>query len=266
MQPLGNSAMAVIKRAQDAAATTTSPPPQSSAPALPARRNAEGLPVLCDPETDYHIGNAVWSNWIPSNAPRAIVRALTPAERHKLQGRADALTDALRAYGEDDIAKVEAEIAAMLSGFRSMRQEGEAVDNLLAVTRLVLAEFPHWAIAKGCLLIARRQAGLDPRWAPNDTEIHAVVSKVMEGYQQAHRTVTGLLSAPVERPDLPLPQRGPQPTDVVWPDSLAFGRPTPTGHALEPDKPDGKHHERVKADIARRKAARDAQQAHDSAA
>ncbi len=157
----------------------------------------------------------MYSTWTPASGDRAIVRALRPDERLKLEGRAQALQVALLPFGDDEIDAVEAEIAAMFSGFRAMRQQGDDVEAIVAVTRRVVREFPSWAIAKACLLIAQNKADvdgkkLDRRFTPNDSEIYAVVEGVVKLRKDALKSATALLAAPVETPSPPRASDGPE--------------------------------------------------------
>jgi hypothetical protein len=93
---------------------------------------------------------------------------------------------------------VMAQIAAMLGGYRSLRQSGEDAEALVNAAAAVLAPFLFWAIAKGCLKIVRREAGLDPHWPPNDSEIYAIVDGLVRPYRKALASAEALLTAPVE--------------------------------------------------------------------
>jgi hypothetical protein len=189
----------------------------------------------------------LFSTWKPSHGPQAIWRELTRAERTALTDRATELRATLWPYVASERDEVEASIAAMFSGFRSMRQEGSAAENAVAVTAMVLREFPAWAITKACVKIAQNEAGLDPKWPPNDVQIHAIVSEIVREYRATLVNVEALLIAPVEtRTALPAP-------------SIAPNGVRPTG--IEPYAPliermpsDGNHALRVAADIAARKA------------
>jgi hypothetical protein len=183
--------------------------------------------------------------------PHAIVRELTQAERRALTDRATELRAALWGYVSGERDEVEASIAAMFGGFRSMRQEGDAAEGLVTVTAAVLRDFPAWAIAKGCLKIAQNQAGLDRRWPPNDTEIHDVVAEIVREYRKTLEIVEALLLAPVE-------DREPLPAPTIAPNDV---RPTgmePNAPLVERKPVDGRHAARVAADIAARKASANA--------
>jgi hypothetical protein len=167
---------------------------------------------------------------------REIVRALTEEERGKLTARAAELRAGLTPFSEADTNKVDAAIGAMFSGFRAMRQEGENVEAQVDITRFVLREFPRWAIEEGCLKIAQGKAGLDRRYAPNDTQIHEVIAWIVRPYAEKARVVHALLAAPVER-------------RIERPSPLPAKPPEPPG--------DGNHAARVLADIAARKVGRE---------
>jgi hypothetical protein len=218
---------------------------RSNAPALPA--STTRAPVYFDRQTDIDLPQ-LYSAWKPDNGPREIRRALTGTERQMLTVRANELRAALHPYLPDERNDVEASIAAMLGGFRSMRQEGDSAEGIVVVLAGVLRRFPAWAIAKGCMKISRNDAGLDPRFAPNDTEIHRVVDNIVREHRQTLERVEGLLVAPVEvRNALPKPAERPH-SDI---------RPSgaePFAPLIDRKPPDGKHAARVAADLAARRA------------
>ena len=169
-------------------------------------------------------------------------RAMTMTERGAVEARALALREVLRPQGEDERAEVESALAAMLGGFRSMRQTGEDAEIVVAVLRAVLREFPSWAIERACLRIARRQAGLDPRWAPNDAEVVAVCEAVVADYRAALANAEDLLGGVV----VPAPQ------------STGSAHRRPNKPEPKPALPgDGGHGARVAADLASRRARRE---------
>lgn len=187
-----------------------SPPSRQTAPNLPAVHRGErgGPPPFFDRECDSAIPRLLFCNFVPDDGPREIRRALTDDERRKVDARRRALAHGLDRYDEADVPKVEADIAAMFNGFRSMRAQGEDVVATVAITRHVLGEFPAWAIERACLLIAQDKAfvdgkKLDRRWPPNDSEIYALAEEVVKPYRKTLAVATALLSAPVERPQTP---------------------------------------------------------------
>lgn len=221
-------------------------------PARLAKRDAEGIPVLCDRECDVTLPGKLFSTWIPDRGPREIRREMTADERTKVQGRADALRLAMVPFAPDQKRHVSSQIAAMLNGFRALRhQRGEHVEATVKILCAVLREFPAWAIARGCMKVARNDAGLGHGYAPNDNEVYRVVQAVVSPYCKAMETAEALLDAPVERPP-------PAKPDVKPKDNSAAVVFASRVDVVAPDvQNDGKHMQRVMADLAARKAARE---------
>jgi len=134
----------------------------------------------------------------PMEGSIVIRRQMRQDERVAVQTRAAALELCLEPLIEAEVAAVEASIAAMLGGFRQMRQEGENVVRTVEITRAVLREFPAWAITKACLRLARRETNLDPRYAPNDAQIADEVRSILKPYREAFAQASALLKAAVE--------------------------------------------------------------------
>lgn len=223
----------------------------TSLPSKPLTSTAKA-PALVDKRCDYEL-QRLFSTWIPDGEPRAVRRTLAPDERKALKARAGALRTGLAGYIESEAKVVKAQVGAMLGGFRAMRQQDADVEGLLMAAAAVMRPFPLWAIAKGCMKIAQRQAGLDPRYAPNDTEIFGVVDNIVKGYRQTLATVEALLVAPVETPHaLPLPAPETDPAELEAMRLRLQGSVT-SGPAQEKREPDGKHAERVAADLAARR-------------
>lgn len=172
-----------------------SPATPSPGLALAAKRGFDGLPVPYDPDCDMAIPRAVLVPWREHGKPQELSRALTAMERSMLEARAFALTHALIPFMEEERHEVQAAVAGMLSGFRSMRN---ASPDTVEVTLTVLRNLPAWAISRACLMIARNEVGLDKRYAPNDTEIHDIVKSIIGRYKDAHDKISLLLSASVE--------------------------------------------------------------------
>jgi hypothetical protein len=112
-----------------------------------------------------------------------------------LEARGLALTQSLAPFTDGQRSQVEASVGAMLSGFRTMK---DATPDTVKITLAVLRDFPAWAISRGCLMIARNEAGLDKRFAPNDTQIHDIVQRIVKRYEDASDKIGLLLVAPVE--------------------------------------------------------------------
>jgi hypothetical protein len=107
------------------------PAPRSDTPAK--------LPPAFDPTTDRLSRLICWT----SNDGRSeLVRELTADERSALKARVAGLEESLQAFGEAGVHKVNAALSAMFSGFRSMRQADQSIDDTLVVTRAVLRDLP----------------------------------------------------------------------------------------------------------------------------
>lgn len=192
MERLGTPAKRALAKV---GAKTASPATPSPGLALAAKRTSEGLPVIYDDICDRAIPQVVLSSWREDGKPQELRRPLSTRERQMLEARGLALTQALAPFTDDQRSQVEAAVAGMLSGFRSMRN---ASTDTVEVTLAVLRDFPAWAISRACLMIARNEVGLDKRFAPNDAEIHAVVQRVVKRYEEASDKIGLLLVAPVE--------------------------------------------------------------------
>lgn len=189
------------------------------------------MPVLFDRECDQEIPDLVFCAWKETGKPRAIRRALTVDERDKVHGRWIALRAVLIPFSQDQRLDVEAQVAAMVGGFRAMRQEGESAADMVEILVGVLRDCPLWAIAEACLRIARGQAGLDKRYAPNDAQIYEVVNSITELHRLHFRNAELLLLAEVE--------------DAI---------PMRSAHRSVPRVGDGQHAQRIAADLAERRA------------
>jgi hypothetical protein len=203
-----------------------------------------------DQEADYDIPQRVWENWIPSAGPRAIVRGLTAQEREIVQLRANELAFALRPLSDRERERADAALSAMLGGFRSMRQFGENVEATVQVLLHALREFPAWAIVEACDRIRRRQVELDPRFAPNDPQIYEIVAAIVAPYRRTLHNAQTLLTAPIAPRPHPKPSR--EEVERVLSHPLS-GR---SDKLVPPIPRDGKHAQRVTADIEARKATR----------
>lgn len=219
---------------------------------LPAERDAAGMPVRFDRTCDRAIPDRLVRFRSLEGTPTELRRALTADERAAIEGRKAALTDALSPYSNDERDAVEAEVAAMFSGFRSMRAQDDNMIATIEVTCAVLREFPLWAIAKGCKMIATRKAvidgrRLDERYAPNDAEVHAVVEGEVKTYRRALNEASAILDAPVALPD---------PVRITRREIEAK-----LARTIEPQSIGDDYMARTMADLERRRLAREAQAA-----
>lgn len=238
--------------AKVAASVSRSYPACSTGPIV---RSAQ-LPAPYDMECDVEIPRRVFSAWVPSVGPREIIRPLSLTERAKLENRSVALRNALAPYQPNERNAIGKAISAMLGGYRSMRQEDtSALATVESITRF-LAEFPPWAIERGCLLIRCGETVVDPplnpAFPPNDNQIRAVVKGIVRDYQKSLAIADALLSAAVERRD---EQQGPARADIEAKLGRPVGPPPEKQNEPAPEAPhDGKHAQRVMADLAARKA------------
>jgi hypothetical protein len=202
MEPIGTAGQRAVAKADTGAGRVL----HLQKLARPAKKTAEGLPVKFDQEADYEIPRRLFSAFKPAVGHREIKRNMRADERVVIEARGAALELALQPFDPSaDRTTVNASIAAMLGGFRSMRQEGEDLQSVATVTRAVLREFPAWAITQGCLKIARRETKIDPRYAPNDSQIHEVVQAIVAPYRENMEMAQSLLAASVEQSPKPRP-------------------------------------------------------------
>lgn len=166
------------------------------------RRPSDPLPRISNRLTDVDIPMNVWSAWKPDVGDRQLRRALTVVERGALEARRAELAPMVEGYGPADVPGIAAALAAMFSGFTSMRHgEDEAVAKIESICRL-LDKFPGWAIEKACASIRMngvwRDGKFDRRWPPNDAELVDAVRKEARIYTDQHRSAVALLAATVE--------------------------------------------------------------------
>lgn len=240
------------KLAMGIAATNTSARQPCRDVALQPQGGTDKAPPLLNRAADIEMPK-LFRGPIIDGESRQISRALYEGERRGLTARAVELRDGLRPHIPDEDALVEAELLAMLGGFRNVKLSGENAAATAANMRTVLGAFPLWAIAKACMRIAGGEAGLDTTWAPNDAQVAQVVRDVVAPYRRTLEIVEQLLAAPVALPaPEPKPMTGAGPAmahDAMTPKSIPEPKPTP-GYAA-----------RVAADLAARKARRGSENA-----
>ena len=230
MESIGTAGLRAIIRAKD------SPVSRSNVLAKQAKRDADGLPEQFNRLVDLELPQRLIC-WRLDHGPVELRRAMRPDERAAVEVRCAALEIALQPHGDEDRADIEAAIAAMFSGFRSMRQAGEDAEAAIAITRAVLRDFPAWAIVAGCLKIARHETKCDPRFAPNDAELVDVVRALVKSYREAFEAASLLIGATVQ--PIQIPHR-------------SSTRDSQQAHSIQLG--DGKHAQRIAADLAARKA------------
>jgi len=229
METIGKMAALVVAKKD-----SVLPPSPSVELAKLAKTDSDGLPIIYDRALDLELPRKVFSHWIPAVGPRAIIRELTAEERSALEIRAASLQVCLTPFRKGD-PDVEAAIYGMFGGFRAMRQRGEDALATLEVLTSVLSEFPAWAIIRGCIQIAREKH----KWAPNDGEIYDAVKTIVKLYETHCWQALALLDAPVEASSKPVP------TD---------SQSRPEEQQASPNHHDGKHWNRIGADLQAREA------------
>jgi hypothetical protein len=109
----------------------------------------------------------------------------------------------LAPYQDRDQNRVLLAVTTMLEGFPSIRFKDDAqvvgrVDSL----RLMLADFPAWAIEKACAQIRTcgvyRNGRFDTQWPPSDAELIEAVKQSRRFYGDQHDSAVALLAAEVE--------------------------------------------------------------------
>jgi hypothetical protein len=185
MDTLGNPAQRAVQKLSPATPTNFS--------AKSKRIDSENLPPMFDQTVDRNLQSLICFR--QNNGAVELRRALTPAERLVVEAREGGLWLAIEPYGSDDRKELAAFLSTMFSGFRSMRQQGENVDETIMVTLVVLREFPFWAIKATCLKVASGNG--NPHWAPNDAELSVMARAMVEPYRAAHDRARRLLEAKV---------------------------------------------------------------------
>jgi len=203
---------------------------QSTPTNLPKRLPATG-PAGADRLCDIALPRLVC--WRPDKGPLEIVRALDAEERSRLAALEVELEYCLMPYdGEMEGKEVRFAITILFSGFRSLlRQEGISVEILVDTLMVHLGDMPAWAIKQGCKLIGQQ----DRPFAPNDGQIITAIRDVARVHQDRLRNVRALLAAEVAD-RTPLVQTPRKTVD-------RFG--------------DGKHAQRIAADLAARAKAKE---------
>ena len=221
----------------------------------PTRYDASNLPAEIDRVADIDIPRRVWSALIIDGVPREIVRPLTLDERCALEVRVARLAPAMRPFSELDADSVAQALADMYSSFPSMRHAGaDALGRVDTAMRVALVNFPAWAIEEACRSIQvngyeRCEDGrcwIEKNWPPSDAGIVVVVERIVKRRADALKQAKDLLAAPVEPR---IEQRRLTREEIE----------AKIGRKLTVPGGDGKHMERVNAELAARKAAREAQ-------
>lgn len=143
---------------------------------------AEGLPIFLDRTVDLGMRNLIC--YRGADGAVELVRELRGWEREAVEAREAALELALEPWSDRDADQLRADVGAMFSGFRQMRQQGEDIENAAIVLLALLRNLPAWVISKACARIGNDEAGLDKRYAPNDVQVVAICTGVAAPYRQ----------------------------------------------------------------------------------
>jgi hypothetical protein len=213
----------------------------------------EDLPAIFDRDADRAIPDRVLA-WVGSDGGAELRRPLATAERKTLERRVGSLQRALVPWSKADRNLLEGEISLMFSGFPSMQKlDDVAATGLVAQHLQSVRPYPFWAVSKACRLVRTGQAGLPLQYCPSEPEFNAVVRRLVSDYERRLVEAQRLLDAKVQKP--PAPKQTREEIEVRLGHSLgprasseAQPAPVPAG--------DGKHAERVFAELAARKARR----------
>jgi hypothetical protein len=260
-EPLGDVVKLVVSRAEPTAVATQPKPPPSPAAAPLAKAN---LPPIYDRLCDREIPDRVLSAWTSSLGWSAVVtgirklrRDFTTSERAQLGQRRFELLCAVHPFTNDQAEQVAESIHLVLGSFRTVRERGADAHDSMEVLRYLLRDEPAWAIEEGCERIADGKAsGFDFNYAPHNPAICHFIRSLVTPYRERLEAIETLLRAPVEAP--PSTER---PTREQLEQQL--GRPFDQNRSRE-TRPvrdwygDGKHAQRIGADLAARRARNDA--------
>lgn len=149
--------------------------------------------------------------WRGTDGSIEIARPLTDVERRALTTRAAELEPALEPFDRErpgDVDRVAAAAADMYGSFPSMR----GVDAVARIDSLMnsMARHGHptWAIEQGCRSIqdegyeradADGKKRIERQWAPSDSEVGAVVLRIVWRRSSAKKNALAILGAKVGR-------------------------------------------------------------------
>ena len=213
------------------------------------------LPALVDLETDRSIPDRVLM-WMGSNGEAELRRPLQPAEQTALQRRAGELRSALAPWPPSSRDELEGEVSLMLNVPANRGLDETAAMGFVAQYLQLTRGRPHWAIVKVCRMVRLGKAGLPTAYCPTEAEFNMLIDREVAYYERALAKAQKVLDAKVRPPDPPKPTQAemearlPPPVGAS-PSAEANLRPSSAAS-------DGNHTARVMADIAARKAKREA--------
>jgi hypothetical protein len=187
----------------------------------------------------------------PETEEPVLRRELSAPEREALDRRADELRRAVAPAPASSRDTLLGAISGMLGAFPTMQRFDPATALAIAANYLwTVREEPHWAIARACDQVRANGAGLNPSYCPSEPEFAAVVKRCVEAYRRQLRKTKALLRAKV---DAPVPKLTKAELEAKLGRSIGE-RP----ERIPKPELDGKHASRVMAELAARRAAREA--------
>jgi hypothetical protein len=212
------------------------------------------LPALVNLETDRSIPDRVLM-WTGSDGVAELRRPLTLDERTKLERRDSELRSALAPWPQSSREVLEAEVSLMLN-FPANRGLDEITAMGFVAQYLQLTRGrPHWVIVKVCRMVRLGKAGLPTAYCPTEAEFNQLIDREVAYYERALAKAQKVLDAKVRPPEPPKLTRA----EI----EAKLGRPIGEVKAevkapVRSTADDGNHAARVMADIAARKAQREA--------
>jgi hypothetical protein len=215
------------------------------------------LPAKYVREVDRDLGDLVrfWEGAGVGSGTPVLRRPFNDAERSALERRIWELRCALTAFESRDREALGRAINGMLGAFPMMQRFDQVAALSMARAYLSLAEGrPYWAIVKACQMVRLGTAGLNSGFCPSEPEFNTLVGRLVEPYVNALRRAESLLAATIEPPAPPRPTRAELEARL----GRRLGPPSSEPKPPTMSAGDGGHAERVMADLAARKAMREA--------
>jgi hypothetical protein len=222
------------------------------------------LPSRFVPEVDRGIPDRVvafWEGTGEEKGPPVLRRALGTDEKAALERRLGELRTAVAPAPGSSRNALLAEIARMLGSFPTMQRHDRETAIAIAAGYLWTArERPHWAIVESCNQVRAGTAGVSREFCPSEPVFNDLVGRVVAVYAQQLAKTEQLLRAKIMPPDPPR----------LSAEEIARKLGRPIGDCDKPEQApvngnDGRHMQRVLADLAARKAARAAEQPRSAA-
>jgi hypothetical protein len=218
------------------------------------------LPALHVVEIDRDLHGVVmcWEGGggVGSGTP-VLRRPFSTSEQSALERRVRELQCAVAPFENKNRDEVLHAINAMLGAFMMMQRYDQPTALGVAAGYLWTAQQqkrPTRAIIKTCEMVRFGSAGLNPKYPPNEPEWSILIGQLVEPYISALRRTERLMTSKIAAP---LP---PKLTREEIEAKLGHPLGTPSSEAKAPPVPvgDGKHTQRVFAELAARKARREA--------